>query len=118
MRDEVYIGSSPPEEGCAQVGSDNYMATAREECRRYVALLRRYFGEEPPEAQLVIRSNPHDFGSYLSVNCIYDCTTGPESYAYALACEDYGPETWECEEGGGREAFQALLSEMKEGESE
>jgi hypothetical protein len=72
MRDFIDVGSSPPGETCAQVGSDGYHDLARKECRAYIAQLRRVFGSEPEGAGLTVKSNPHDFGTYLSVICYYD----------------------------------------------
>jgi hypothetical protein len=103
MREWIDIGSSPPEENCAQVGTDDYYPRARRECRAYIALLRRTLGDEPPGASLAIKSNEHDFGTYLSVVCYYD----PEHEAaidYAFRCESEGPQEWD-------EAAKAELSE-------
>jgi hypothetical protein len=71
-RDYIGIGPAPAEEECAQVGSPDYARRARAECRRFIELLRRTFGEEPEGAQLMIKSNPHDFGAYYEVVCYYE----------------------------------------------
>jgi len=94
MSDWIDIGSSPPEEACAQVGQSGYYEQARHECRAYIALLRRTIGEEPIGARLAIKSNPHDFGVYLSVVCYFDPLL-PESEAYAYRCESDGPACWD-----------------------
>jgi hypothetical protein len=52
------------------------------------------FGEPPYDCRLVIRSNPHDFGSYLSVEAHFNTTDGAE---YALRCENNQPELWDAE---------------------
>ena len=94
MQDCMDIGAAPPMENCAQVGRDDYYDRARKECRAYIELLRRTFGNEPDSARLSIKSNPHDFGNYLSVVCYYD----PDLAAavdYALQCESAGPEEWD-----------------------
>jgi hypothetical protein len=88
------IGSSPPMESCVQVGSEGYSKQARFECRLYIELLRRTVGPEPEGARLSIASNPHDFGTYLSVRCYYD-PTHPLALEYALRCEAEGPEEWD-----------------------
>ena len=94
MRDWLDIGSSPAEEDCAQVGQDGYHEQARRECRAYVELLRRSLGEEPAGARLAVKSNPHDFGDYLSVVCYFDPDM-PETEEYAFRCESDGPGQWD-----------------------
>ena len=94
MRDLVYVGSSPPQESCAQVGSDNYHDRARRECKAYVNLLRRALGPEPEGASLSVMSCPHDFGTYLEVVCYVD-PEKPRSIDYALRCESDGPQCWD-----------------------
>lgn len=94
MRDRMDLGSAPPLEACAQVGRDDYVVRARKECRAYIGLLRRSLGDEPDGASLSVHSNPHDFGSYLSVVCHFD----PDVLAavdYALRCESAGPADWD-----------------------
>jgi len=94
MTDWLDIGSSPPGESCAQVGADDYYPRARCECRAYIHQLRRVLGTEPTGASLGIRSNPHDFGDYLSVVCYYD-PTNQTAIDYAFRCENNGPELWD-----------------------
>jgi hypothetical protein len=96
MRDFIYIGSSPPDETCVQVGSENYYPRSRHECHVYIRQLRRALGNEPDGARLAIRRDEHDFGAYLSVICYYDATI-QESIDYALRCEGQGPEQWDAE---------------------
>ncbi len=94
MREWIDIGSSPPEEDCAQLGRDDYYPRARRECRAYIALLRRTLGEEPPGASLAIKSNEHDFGTYLSVVVYYE-PGNDAALDYAFKCESEGPLTWD-----------------------
>ncbi len=94
MRDYLVIGDSPAAEDCVQLGSNDYDTRAREECKQFRELLRTKFGPEPMGARLAIKSFPHDFGNYLEVVCFYD-DEFPDSEAYALACENDMPETWE-----------------------
>lgn len=94
MRDCMYIGSAPPLENCAQVGTDDYYDRARRECRAYIALLRRVLGDEPEGTRLSVKSNEHDFGTYLSVVCYFD-SDQPAAADYALKCEGDGPEEWD-----------------------
>jgi hypothetical protein len=94
MMDWLDIGSSPPAEPCAQLGADGYWQQAKRECRAYIALLRRALGPEPPGARLAVRSNPHDFGTYLSVVCYYQ-SDNQAALDYAFRCESEGPEEWD-----------------------
>jgi hypothetical protein len=52
------------------------------------------FGDPPDGCSLVIRSNPHDFGSYLSVDAVFSDEAGA---AYALKCENDQPELWDAD---------------------
>jgi hypothetical protein len=94
VREQLDLGCAPSEEDCAQVGSDDYHDRSRRECRAYIAQLRRIFGEEPPGASLFIKSNPHDFGTYLSVVCSY-ASDDQEAANYAFGCEAKGPRAWD-----------------------
>jgi len=96
MQDHIDIGPSPPGEPCAQLGTDDYYPRARRECRAYIHQLRRTLGPEPDAARLAVRSNPHDFGTYLSVVCYFDPEI-PGAVEYALKCESEGPEQWDDE---------------------
>jgi hypothetical protein len=96
MNDDLYIGSAPAEEDCAQVGTVDYSQRARRECRALVEQLRRAFGPEPPGCRLYTKQNLHDFGTYLSVNCSFD----PESQSaieYAYRCEAELPSEWDAQ---------------------
>jgi hypothetical protein len=106
MKDFIDVGSSPHGEDCAQVGSDDYHDRARRECRAYIAQLRRVFGDEPEGARLSVKSNPHDFGTYLSVICYYDDQI-PAAADYAFRCESESPEHWDTQ------ARQELAGERK-----
>lgn len=105
IKDSMYIGESPWAENCVAVGDDMYSVRAREECQRFIDQIRRHYGHEPAGARLYIKSNPHDFGSYLSVECQFlwnPADDGEEEYhpsfEYALAIEgdDKGAlQTWD-----------------------
>jgi len=89
----MYIGESPWGETCAQLGSDDYHEQASAECRRFIEQIRRHYGKEPEGARLFIKRNPHDFGTYLSVECQFEWDPSEmdedltPSYDYALAIE-------------------------------
>lgn len=103
-QDYINIGSTPCDEDCAQVGSQDYYSRARAECERFRNLLRKKFGPEPAGARLAIKTFPHEFGSYLEVVCYYEEgeyneetgeTEQTESEKYALRCSDEMPKRWE-----------------------
>jgi hypothetical protein len=91
-RDYMNIGSTPPDETCAAVGSDNYESASRRESAVYIRQLRRTLGDEPEGARLASKSFPHDFGSYREVVCYF---SDEASLEYALKCESEGPLKWD-----------------------
>lgn len=101
MKETIYLGSSPPEEDCAQVGQEGYHAQARKECRAYINQLYRFLAskghvrnELPEGFILTTKSEPHDFGSYLEVVCKFNANhEGSWDLAQLLDCE--GPGTWD-----------------------
>lgn len=93
-REFVNIGSSPAEEDCAQVGSENYQELARKECSAFIAQLRRQFGQEPDGAELRVKRHQHDFGTYLEVVCYYD-ERSEAATEFAFKCEGEGPAEWD-----------------------
>jgi len=96
MNDWLDIGSSPPDETCAQIGSPDYHDRARVECRVYINLLRRIYGPEPDGARLCIRRNAHDFGTNLSVACCYE-SGNQQAIDYALLCDSGKPSEWDAQ---------------------
>jgi len=64
--DAIEIGPVPCDEECAQVGDENYLSRARRECRAFMNQILRYY-PAPECARIFIKSNRHDFGSYLEV---------------------------------------------------
>ena len=94
MKDFLNIGSTPPAEDCEQLGPDYDVQKAKEECQRYIDLLRKTLGDEPEGARLAIKGFDHDFGRYYEVVCYY-YDDNQESVDYAYRCEGEGPENWE-----------------------
>ena len=54
----------------------------------------RTVGEEPENAHLAIKSNPHDFGTYYEVVCHFD-DDDEEAAKYAYRCESEAPSQWD-----------------------
>ena len=71
------IGSAPHGEDCAQLGEPGYPIQAQRECNRLIRQLRKEQGEEPLGARLAVKANPHDFGTYYSVDELYRNHTLP-----------------------------------------
>ena len=93
--DSLYLGEVPAREPCAGIGQDDYPRRSRRECRALIGQLRRTNGPEPDGARLYVAENPHDFGTYLSVNCEFD-PEDERSVAYAFRCEGEGfPQEWD-----------------------
>ena len=92
--DTLDIGPTPSEETCAQIGDDDYATKARAECRRFIALILAKFGHEPTGARLIIKANPHDFGTYYEVAVKYD-ENNANAIDYAFKVEADAPATWE-----------------------
>lgn len=94
MLEYIELGCSPAQEDCVQVGHEDYHRLARAECMRYLELIRKYCGEEPPGARLAIKLFPHDFGSYYEVICYYE-TNSEEAMDYAFDLEANAPAYWD-----------------------
>ena len=99
MRDYISIGSSPSEEPCAQVGTDNYPTQSSRECLVFKHQLERMFPNPPEGAYLSVKAFPHDFGTYREVVCYYDDEDDGEesSQSYALKLERETPSNWDDE---------------------
>jgi len=95
MRELLNIGSAPHDEDCAQVGSENYQTQGRKECKALGNQMIRIMGEPPFGASLVVKSFPHDFGSYTELCVVYD-DTNEEAEDYAFSCESL-PSFWDKE---------------------
>src|ERR1035437_1132786 len=91
--DYLEIGCSPCDEPCVQLGSEDYDRRAKKECRALINQLKRMYGEPPESARLTIKGNPHDYGVYFEVRCIYAIDNEAGSN-YALKCESL-PENWD-----------------------
>ena len=95
MRDHMSIGSTPPVEDCAQVGSRDYDYRKRAiaEVKRYRDLIVKTCGSPPPGTRLVSLWSPHDFGSYVELVVEYE-DSDPKGLEYALHVESNGPSNW------------------------
>jgi len=93
--DLLNIGPVPWSESCAQVGEEDYHRKGRLECVAFMNQIRRVVGPEPTGAFLVIKSFPHDFGSYYEVCCKFN-DQNEAAQDYAFNCEgNRGLEHWD-----------------------
>lgn len=106
--ESIYLGESPADEPCQQVGTDTYdPLMAKAECRALINQIRRICGDEPDGARLKIKSNSHDFGTYQSVEVYYD-PNNEQATEYAFLCEEKYPENWDAK--AIRELHQAVIN--------
>jgi hypothetical protein len=93
MMDIMYLGPTPPNENCAQVGDPFYHEQATEQCQRYVDLIRKKCGPEPEGARLALYWQSHDYGRYVEVVVHFDPSNeAAADYAYMVEAE--GPADW------------------------
>ena len=100
MRDFLSLGSSPIDEECVQVGELEYASRAKQECARFIDLVRR------------TKAFPHDLGTYYEVVCFFD----PEIQAsvdYAYRCEGETPTTWKEDRGRPAQACLEVRSALE-----
>jgi hypothetical protein len=94
MREHITVGPSPADEPCVQLGEEGYELRARAECGRFIELIRRRLGREPPGASLTTKGFHHDHGTYFEVVCYFDPRL-PLSVDYAFNVENNAPTRWE-----------------------
>jgi hypothetical protein len=89
------IGPVPCEENAAQVGRTDYDEQSLRECKVFKRMLERLH-PVPADAlaSLIVKSFPHDFGSYREV-CVRYEDTDPVATAYAFDLERDTPEQWD-----------------------
>ena len=96
MRNYLNIGSTPYDEPCAPVGSDNYHKLSIIECRVFLGQCKRVLEQKFPSytVNLAVKSFPHDFGTYKEVVVYYDDDNPQESeQAWFLDSADLA--TWD-----------------------
>ena len=95
MREVLEYGSAPYGEDCVQVNSNaDYMPAMRKEARVYARQLLRKFPELNEKGRLHIKSNSHDFGSYIEVSFSFnDEDDSATELAYKV--DSNLPEFWD-----------------------
>lgn len=96
----ITLGSAPADESCAQVGSADYETRAHAECQEWRRQLVRFYEsrgkQAPPDFRLVIKANPHDFGTYYEVNAKFS-EDDEKSSEFAYWLEAHAPTEWDTE---------------------
>jgi hypothetical protein len=92
--DYLVFDPVPLDEECTQVGCENYYQKSRKEAKALIGQLKRQFGEPPFGCKFKIKSNPHDFGDYISVNIEFD-DNNEECVNYAYNIEENFPYNWD-----------------------
>lgn len=91
---KIFIGSSPYEEDCAQVGSNDFHWKSKAELQAFKDQLQRLFPAPEGASYQIVWSN-HDYGRYGEVCAVFDDTN--ETHAdWAWQAED-GCATWDDE---------------------
>ncbi len=73
----IDCGGAPWGEDCAQVGhTPNFVAVNQAEVAIYKAALTAVAGLPPEGITLRIKANPHDFGTYRTVEAVVDANCG------------------------------------------
>lgn len=94
MRDCLEIGSTPHDEECTPLGAPDYERRGRFECRVLGRQIIRMFGEPPAGANLTVKANPHDFGTYYELAVMYDADN-EEAARWAYNVESNSPDKWD-----------------------
>ena len=100
MLNSMYIAdTSPYAEDCVYLGEDDYLPRAKKEANRFLAQIRKHYGNEPGSSYLDIKKNPHDFGTYLSIEFYYEADNEEEvDYGFDIEGDVKNVlETWDKE---------------------
>lgn len=94
--DFIDIGTTPYDEDCTQVSRNrDYLPRMKLEAKAYREQIERMF--PPPydgAGYIRIVSNPHDFGTYLSLRVYYD-KNNEEATNWAFTIEANEPANWD-----------------------
>lgn len=100
MKERIYLGPSPADEPCAQVGDPEYDVKARAECLAWLEQLERCWAAHhdgaplPTALRLRVATEEHDFGSYREVVAVFDDRDAAAIDA-AFWLEENAPEKWD-----------------------
>ena len=93
--DYIELGPVPAGEPGAQVGTDNYFARSMRECEVFRRMLERaLLIPTGLPMRYVVRSHPHDFGTYREVSVRYS-SDDPAACNFAFQVESSVPDVWD-----------------------
>ena len=90
MRDYMTLGSVPYEEDCIQMGKEGQ----KEECRKFVNMLREKFINIPEWASFSVKSNPYEYDCYYEAAVNWN-DEDEESTQFAFFVETNIPARWD-----------------------
>ena len=113
----MYIGVCPCEEVCVFVTNrQDYMRAMRFEVGTFRDQLIRQLGEPPEGAYFKVQSNPHDFGTYYSLEFMYD-EDSRDGLDYGLRAE-CGLTHWDAEAKAKLQTSEAWMTFWRNAEPE
>lgn len=94
MIDYITVETTPIDEPCAQLGSENYQSNSLKEYHAMSEMLYRLF----PNDKIIIKinHNNHDFGVYHDIKIVFN-TENEESMKQAFNIENNYPLKWDAE---------------------
>ncbi|MEF3304270.1 hypothetical protein PV407_13940 [Paenibacillus sp. GYB003] len=94
-KEYLELGPAPYEEDCVQVRVNvDYKPAMKEECERFIELLKKINGVPPEGAYFTIKWNSHDFGPYADVRIVFD-DENEAHVEYAYKVENNIPAHWD-----------------------
>jgi hypothetical protein len=95
MRGIIYLATTTPhDEECVQIGSDNYSEWSRLEAKCLIRQLLEKVGHSKEGGFLNIKSCDHDFGTYYDI-AVYYLLDSADDEQWALEIENAIPEKWD-----------------------
>lgn len=92
MIDELILDTTPTNEPCAQVGTDQYYKNTMAEARAHILQIQAQL-TPPLGVTFAIQGHPHDFGTYHQIHVSYNDQI-PEHRQYISKLESEAPEDW------------------------
>jgi len=88
-------GTTPANEPCIMVSrDDDYFTKMKAEALVFKRQLERAFPDPPDGVYFAVKSNSHEFGSYLDICVVYD-DSDEEQMNFAYSVEDTAPAEWD-----------------------
>lgn len=99
MKDFIQLGSTPTEEECAQVGTDDGFERSKKECSVYIAQLNRQFPKQPGNCYFKTKTFQHSIGkndiAEIKEVVLFFENNDEEESKWAFALEERLPDHWD-----------------------